>query len=183
MIIETVETLNQRLVDYFGLDTESDRAIWRVVWSDDQYERRLTYHTKEGLELLRPVMKELPKYPYIRHRFILERLVSVPMTDMAEMISTISYEPMWTFESKIGEPLPPKWEAIKHIIDVIYTAIGKHNSTAKYQDPDASKTTKEIIEEESARIDQITRDLFGNETDVTDALGLKEAVVVPGKVN
>lgn len=177
--LERLETINQRLIDYFGVDTTSDRAIWRVVWSDDQYEKQLIYHTREGLELITPIWEERPKYPYIKERFILERLVLVPIPNLSEMTDVVSYEPMWTFSDKNNNPLPPKWEAIKHIIDVVYSAIGKHNTTVKYRDPDSGKTTKDIIQEHRDRIAKIQMDLFGNETDVTDALGLKEGISVP----
>jgi len=178
--MERIDTINQRLVDYFGQDTESNRAIWRVTWSDFQTEKRLIYYTKEGLELLTPEVREVSKYPYIKSRWILERLVLVPITDQTELpASKISYEPMWVFENNKNEPLQPKWEAIEHIIDCIYTAIGKHNSRAKYKDPDSGLTTKDLVEKERARIKRIQEDLFGNETEVTDALNVKDAIVVP----
>lgn len=180
--MEAIESLNQRLIDYFGMDTESERAIWRLSWSDFQYEQRLMRYTKEGLELLYPRVQEVPKYPYIKSRWVLERLVLIPVLDQLELpVEQKSYEPMWIFETNKGEALPPKWEAIKHVVDCVYAAIGKHNMTARYPDPDSGKTTKDLIEEERDRITRIQADLFGNETDTTDSLSLKEGIVVPDK--
>jgi len=180
MINESVETLNQRLIDYFGQDTISGRAIWRVVWSTDETELINTHYTKEGLELLHPITREVKKYSYAQDRYILERLVLVPVPNRSEMTVKVSYEPMWVFEDKQGFPLPPKWEPIQHIVHTVYLALGKEPSKrAQYKDPDNGLTTEDLIEKEKARVDQLQRDLFGNETDVTDALGMKEGIVVP----
>jgi len=178
-MIEAIEKLNKRLDDHFGHD-DLGRAIWKIVWSDDQKEKRQTMYTKEGLELLYPVVIELPKYPYIKEKWILERLVLVPEFQRPELADVmISYEPMWTFEDKHGRALYPKWEAVRTIIDCVYLAIGKYNAFVKYKDPDSGKTTKQIVEEKRERIKQIQEDLFGNENDITDALASKAGVSVP----
>lgn len=178
--MESIETLNKRLEEYFGKD-DLNRPIWRLVWSNEQYEKRLTNYSKEGLELITPVVMELRKYPYIKDRYILERLVLVPEFQQSELpISKVSYEPMWTFEDKHGNPLPPKWEPIKLVIDTIYLALGKEVSGyPKYRDPDSGKTPKELIADEQERIKKLQEDLFGNETDTGDALAWKEGISVP----
>ena len=177
--MESIEILNQRLNDYFGHD-DLGRPIWRLVWSDTQFEKRLTNYTLEGLELITPIVMELPKYSYIKERYVLERLVIVPEFQQNELpVEKISYEPMWTFESNKKEFLYPKWEACKHIIDTIYLAIGK-SVTAKYKDPDSGKSPKELIAEEAERVKQIQQDLYGNETSTGDALAHNEGVSYAG---
>jgi len=180
-MLEKIETLNKRLQEYFGLDTESDRPIWRLVWSDDQFEKQLLDHTPEGFQLIYPRWYEVPKYKMIgvKERFVLERLVLVPTPNQKEMTVAVSYEPMWVFTDRNDNFIYPKWEAIKHIVDCVYAAIGKHNSTVKYPDPKSGMTTKDLVEEERDRIKTIQEDLFGNETDVTDALNIGDGVVVP----
>jgi len=184
-MLEKIEVLNKRLEDYFGQDTYSDRPIWRLVWSDDQYEKQLLDYTPEGFKLIHPRWYEIPKYKIIgvHSRYILERLVIVPISNQKELTTTSSYEPMWVFSDRNDDFIYPKWQAIEHVIDCVYTAIGKHNSTVKYRDPDAGKSTRDLIEEERDKIKRIQDDLFGNETDVTDALNVKDGIVVPSNYN
>lgn len=181
MLNEPIEVLNERLVEYFGKDTNTNRPIWRIVWSDDQLEKQLLNYTPEGLELIHPQWYEVPRYKMIgvHSRYVLERYVIVPERHAHEMTVKLSYEPMWVFEDKNGFPLPPKWEACKHIIDTVYLAIGKEVK-AKYRDPDSGKSPKELIGEEAERIKAIETDLFGNETPTGDALAHNEGVSYAG---
>src|SRR5262245_54380644 len=103
--MEAINSLNQRLIDYFGHD-DLGRAIWRIVWSDFQYEKRLTQYSKEGFELIYPKVEELPKYPYVKSKWVLERLVLVPEINELELpVSKVSYEPMWIFQNDREENL------------------------------------------------------------------------------
>lgn len=163
--------INQHLIDHFGLETSTGQAIWRCVWSDDQYEKRLIHTTPEGLILSYPEVKEVPKYDYFEHKYVLERLVVVPEIQERELpVSKLSYEPLYIFEDVYGNALPPKFEACKFVIDAIYAAQGK-KSLRNYAtiEGDPIKRFKELEEA-----------LFGNETEVGDALHYKEGIVVPG---
>ena len=176
MYLEKIETINQRLDDHFGHD-DLNRPIWRVSWSSDQIEKQLLreYH---GVSFATPQLIEVKKYPFNQDRYVLERLVLVPDREI-EMVVRFSYEPMWFFEDANGFPLPPKWEACKHIIDCVYLAMGKLGSGPRYKDPDSGLDAKQLVEKEAVRIKEIQEDLFGNETDVTDALAVKEGISVP----
>lgn len=177
--METVETINQRLIEYFGLDTLSGLPIWRIVFSEDQFEKRLgTYddYSSSGI-YIRTVreVREVPKYrQWIHEKHVLERLVIVPEINQADLPeSKISYEPIWVFEDKAGKPLPPKWEAAKFVIDAVYAAQGKR-SLAKYAD-----TEQDNEEIRNQRINELQSELFGNESRVTDALAHGYGIVVP----
>lgn len=177
--MEKIETLNKRLVDRYGIATDSSNPIWRVVWSEDQYEKRLTNWTREGFELLMPVVLELPKYKqWIHEKYVLEMLVRIPEGTSKELtVNSISYEPMWVFQDKEGNPLPPKWEAIELIIASVHAAMGHNNAFAKYKDPDSSP--EGAIQAKQERIAKIEEALYGNESNVTDALAHNQAVTVP----
>lgn len=173
--METVEAINKRLIDYFGIDTESSNPIWRVVWSTDQTETQYTNRTPEGLELLYPRAQEVKKYPFQQNQWVLERLVLVPAIH-TEMVVKKSYEPMWVFD----EGLPPKWEPIKHIVDTVYLALGKEPSKQpQYPHPDSGLDTATYLEKESERVKGIQEDLFGNETDTGDSLARHEGISNP----
>jgi hypothetical protein len=171
LIMESVETINQRLIDCFGL--YYDRPAWRLVFSEDQLEKRLgTFndYTPEGF-LIRSVteIREVPKYrQWIHQKWVLERLIEVPQFQQAEILVPLSYEPIWVFEDNKGNPLDPIWLAIEFIIQHIHGVQGKKQVPMK--DPEADYET---------RIENLQRFLFGNESEVADALAYKEGIVNP----
>ena len=168
-----VKKINRLLVDHFGIDTSTGQPMWRVVWSDDQYEKRLTDRIDSGLQLLHPEVRELPKYKqWIPHRWVLEQLVVVPYLNEKDLPATkLSYEPMFPFEDKQGNFLPPNFEACKFVVDLVNSAKGRSNM-AKYKDPELEPGAQE------AKINRIEKELFGDENDVTDALAYKEGVAI-----
>jgi hypothetical protein len=183
-LTETVESINQRLVDHFGLDTSTGQAIWRVVWSEDQFEHRLgTYDDFSLAGLFLRTLTEVryvPKYSqWLPNVYVLERLVAVPEANIPELPAVkLSYEPVYPFWTSSKVPLPPKFAAAKFAIDLIYSAQGK-SSMAKYKDPDAGLSNEDQFEKKLGEIDKLQEELFGNESYVGDALAHKEAVIVP----
>lgn len=174
-LVEDIEVLNKRLIDYYGKTLEGN-AIFRIVWSEDQFENRLTNYTKDGFELLTPEVKLLPKYrQWIQERYVLEQLVAVPEFQQEELGIKISYEPLYVYADKNLNYLPPKWEATQFIIDMMLAAKGVRPMGAKYVDPDKDQP----LEKRIARIEKLERELWGNETDIGDALAHNQAVTVP----
>lgn len=167
-LTETIEALNKRLKDYFGIDTASANPIYRIVFSDTEMELRETKYTKEGFELISPVVMELPKYKqWIHSKYILEKLVVVPSFHIDELAeSKVSYEPLHVFQDKNGNYLPPKWDACKFIIDLIHAAQGQ-GSMARYLPAEHEKND---LVGQKLRADKLEEELFGNETPVGDAL-------------
>lgn len=169
-----IDELNQRLKERYG--QFNDRAKFRIVWSDDQYEMRLTHFTDEGWELIHAEMRQLPKYKqYIQERYILEKLTEVPPLQAVEIGTSLSYEPLWVFRDKDNNPLPPIWPAIEFIVETVLE-VGR---TRGYYTP-KKPTPQELSEDREQRLRKLELELFGNETEVTDALAYKEAIVVPG---
>lgn len=176
-LAEPIERINKWLSDTYSIDIASGKPIWRVVWSEDQFEHRLTEYTDGGIALLIPEVRELPKYrQWIREKYVLEQLVAIPITSMRELPATkVSYEPLWVFEHhSTGQALPPLISVCKFVIDAVNAAKG-HHSMRKYVDDEA----KNPIESRENRINKLQEELFGNETDTGDALAYKEGVVVP----
>lgn len=173
--MESVETLNTRLIDFFGIDSNTGRPIFRIVWSDDQTEKRRVDTLDSGIHLLFPEVREVPKYPYLPHTYVLERLVLVPEVNQAELpVSKMSYEPLWAYRDARGNNVPPVWVPTKFIIDTLYAALGK-KSLAKYVDSEENTTE----EGRQQRITKMCEELFGNENETTDAMAYGEAIVVP----
>ncbi len=171
---DRIDYINEKLRDNFGIDTVSGLPIWRVVWSTDQLEKRLTKFTETGIELVRPEVIEMKKYiPSLQDRYVLERLVVVPDFQQKEILTAISYEPLFFFENAKNEPLPPFYRVAEFVIYNVLFAQGQAGTLAKYkEDPD---------EKRKAELDKMLELFFGNETAVTDALQVGEGVVLPSK--
>lgn len=170
-LAEPIDVVNQRLIDYFGLF--EDQPKWRLVFSDDQFEKRhgtFNDYTPEGF-FVRQVteIRLVPKYrQWIQHKWVLERLTAVPEQCQEELLTRLSYEPIWVFEDKKGNPLPPIWLAIEFIIQSMFGHVGK-----KYVVPSEEEANEK-------RIQSLQESLFGNESVIADSLAYKEAVSLAG---
>jgi hypothetical protein len=184
MTLEPIEVLNKRLADLFGLYPDG-RAKWRIVFSEDEFEKRLGDFedvTREGI-YLRSIteVRLVPKYrKWINPPcYILERLLEVPSSVETDLIEKTSYEPVWTFRDINNNPLPPIWRGIELVIHQVYENAARRLGV-KYKDPRAEMRNPKIaIEAQRKEIDDKARELFGNETDVGDALAYKSGIVVP----
>ena len=166
---ESIEFINKKLVSEFGLEFNG-QPRWRVVFSKDVTEKRWTYFTDEGFELINPEVRELPKYnQWVDAKYVLERLI--PVTGETDLTTKISYEPAWVFQDKKGNYLPPWFDGCKFIIESIYSNINSAGMHVKYKDPNATEETRQ------ANIKKMEDDLFGNETETGDHLAYKTGIV------
>jgi hypothetical protein len=179
--MELIRVINKRLSDRYGLGPDNLRPLWRIVWSENEFEKRFGTYTDyvPGTNILIREVEEwrtVPKYrQYIHNKWILERLIPVPDMQSGELTDKVSYEPIWVFEDKDKNPLYPKWEAIEFLI---------HKCQEQMYQPkkiDKGPNHEEALEQEKQRISRLQEELFGNETDVTDALQYHEAIVIPNK--
>ena len=174
--MEQLETINQRLKDFYGL-FENGEPNWRIVWSDDQREKRFgTYEdtTENGIFLCEVTeWRELPKYPFVKHKYILERLIPVPEGNADELTTKLSYESMWVFQDHFGNSLPPHFDVCQLIIATIYENMTRSKGVKRYKTPELEMQTKEAI---AARLEVTEKALFGNETSLGDALAYDSAV-------
>lgn len=171
-----VKELNKQLIDHYGIDTDTGNAIWRVAWSWDQFEKRLSDHTPNGVALLYPMIQNLRKYQHIEPKcWILERLVLVPESNQQEIPENKkSYECMYAFYEVT--PHPPSFEACKFVVDLVYAAIGKQ-SMAKYTNPDDEHPVEARLE----RIKKLEEELFGDESSLLGRTVTGEAVAYTGE--
>jgi hypothetical protein len=169
---EPIEDINKKLERDFGR-FDDGRPNFRVIWSNDIFEKRWTAFTSSGIELLQPEVRELPKYRnWCPNRYILERLVPVPKE--TDLLTKTSYEPAWVFQDRNQVYLPPFYDGCVFVIESILEAGGKKGGFAKYKDETATEEARQ------AMIQKVQDDLFGNETDVGDHLAYGTGVVVPG---
>lgn len=175
-LAEPIESINKQLLDLFGLDSMTGRPMFRVVWSEDQYEMRMTDRTDSGVQLLHPELRNLPKYKqWVKEKYVLERLVIVPEVDRRELpVHKLSYEPLWVFKGRNEEYVPPTLWGCKFVIDTLYAAIGKQ-SLAKYVDEES----KNPVEAREKRIGKLTEELFGDESNLLGRTVTGEASAMP----
>jgi hypothetical protein len=187
--------INQQLKDKYGLDTVSGLPIFRNSWAEDQFENKFgTYEdrTESGI-YLRTVteVRKVRKYPFDDGKYILERLVVIPETDKGELVGAqLSYEPLWTWEDRKGNPLPPKINACEFLIQNVLAAqavakmmitgdMQKDRPTmARYTDPENSQEAS--IELKRKRLIEIENELYGDEAgQIGLDLAIGQAVTVP----
>lgn len=172
--LEPIKVINQRLIDYFGNYPNSNEPRWKLVWSEDVFEKRLIKFTDTGIELLQPEVREVKKFGYIKNKYVLTRAVPVPEVNQHELPELkLSYEPIWTFEDNAGNATQPKWESILVLISTINDQLNKAGHRAPYSIPEEQQNTAEGIEYRAKRIYEM---LYGNETPLTDSLRLDSAV-------
>jgi hypothetical protein len=132
--------------------------------------------TDGGIHFDAPKVEEVKKYPYVEHAYILERLMLIPEYQQNEIpVSKLSYEPIWAYLDRDGNPLPPIWNATKLIVDTLHAAMGRPKGLRRYVDDEKNTTP----EGRDIRIKELQDELFGNETNTADALRYKQGIVVP----
>lgn len=183
MELEKVEVLNTRLKEVYGIDTITGLAMWRIVWSNDQYEWRLSEYTPEGIKLIQPKVQWLPKYKqWIPDCYVLEQLVLVPSVSQQELPEArMSYEPMYPFKDPQLNSIAPTWVGCQFVISHVEMLKGKGKPTV-YKDPEAGLKPQEILEQKNERLKEIENALYGDESDLKGKTHLtKEAIIVPNK--
>lgn len=178
-LAESIEHINNQLVAAFGSELlAGNLPTWRVVFANEQIEKRVMTHTDEGFELIHPEVREVKKYNSAEFDgfYILERLVPVSgriEDGTTDLVTKVSYEPAWAFRSAKGEYLPPRFDVCVFIIESIYAQASKAGTHVKYKDPELSP------EYRAKMLDDMMNTLFGNETAVVDALSYGFGVVNP----
>lgn len=181
ILTKRCERVNALLTSNYGIDTVTGMAIFRVVFGPEQMENRHGIYndfTPSGI-YLRTIEETrlVPKYQY-GPVYILERLVVVPEMNEKELpASKLSYEPLYSFKEN-QDLQPPSIGATRFIIDSVLAVQG-HSTLARYKDPVEGLTTAQLYDMRMAEIDEIQKELFGEETAVGDALAFGDGIVVP----
>lgn len=169
-LVEPLERINETLLREYGKWTD-ERPRFRVTWSENQRECRKMTHTDEGLLLLHPEVREVRKYSHIKDRYVLEQLSVVPDVNDNDLVTALSYEPLWTFEDRHGNYLPPRFDACKLIITALYHNL-ENSHFKKYDEGDVEENRRKELEDTE-------KYLFGDDTAISDALGTRQGVIVP----
>lgn len=188
---EKIETINKFLRNKYGIDTVSGKVMWKVIWSEDEYEYRYGTYTdwdESGTIFLREVTETryVKRINYVKDRYILCNLQGVPIESQDELVGVkLSYEPIWTFETpKTEKYLPPTADACEFIINTIYSKLGRGGTKREtYVDPRAGMEAEDHIKAERRRVDEIILELFGEDSGITEKYGDTVIINSSGKVN
>lgn len=140
-----VKWINKKLRDMFGVEQDSGLSKWRLSWSTDQREIRYGtfrefYH---GIFLRETTgAKECEKYPWVKDRWILEKLVSIPHPLIPSSMHG-SYEIFYVFQDENKKPKEPWFDGI---VWAIKTALEANNQGEVKYGPEyeAEEERKEV---------------------------------------
>lgn len=121
-----IHLINRRLRDIYGKDF-LDQPIYRVVWSDDEIEKRFgTFrdYVPGTNVLVREVteVREVKKYPYLEPQYVLEKLFfnqhnKEILDNKTFNPASCTYEPVWAFgREPNGRAKPVVWRAVELIL-------------------------------------------------------------------
>src|ERR1051326_4809788 len=95
-----INWINKELAEIYGVD-DLKRPNFRVVWSEDQVEKRwcepILYYGDILIRREAREVREVKKYPFIHNRHVLERRIH---HNNPELIDNPSFEPIYVFQGK-----------------------------------------------------------------------------------
>lgn len=172
---ESVDILNKRLVEYYGR-SPAGLPLYRLVFSDSQTEKRLgEFEEFSGKIFLRRFfgVREVPKYSYIKGRWILEVWLPISNPEIYNSEYNGSYEPVWVFQDANGNHQQPIWKAIQLLISWNENKIRKD---AKMIETEEREELERQEQEDFEKLDDQMPSLVSK-------LASKEAISVPKEYN
>jgi len=172
-----INQINARLRLHYGCNLFK-MPNFRLVFSDNQFEKRWgTFREFYGKIFLREytAMKEVPKYGFIKGKWVLERWLPPSLTYTPEVpdSSNGSYEPMYVFQDVNGNALEVNEEFIDKCVDtILHPQLAGHRAS-ELREADKKAKEKEIQENMVILEDQ-GRSWIGHR------LHSKEGIIVPG---
>lgn len=105
--------------------TVDGKPVFRIVWSDDQLEKRIgQFHDFYGEIYVRTFngLREVRKYPgpEYRERWVLEKFIPMNNPEVWESLAQGGvYEPIWVFRGPNGTYQKPTWKAVQFLIGML----------------------------------------------------------------
>jgi hypothetical protein len=156
----------------------TDKPMFKLVWSDDQYELR-TGNFREFLGdiFVREVKKteRTLKYNYLSEMWILEQWFPPDVSFNEELPESIhgSFEPLYVFADKNNTPLPLKLDVVQFIIRTLLTKSSNKLFLGSY-----AKTLREEKERIARKQDW---DILSDEGPLVSQFHDGSAIILPGK--
>lgn len=169
------QATNDKLLELYGKHILCGLANFRVVWSEDQFEKRFgTFDVYAGDRFIRTEtgIRETQKYSYLDHQWIVERLHPNYHKDVME--GNYIYECLWAFP----KGLPLKWEAVDYCCKMALAMLPNEKNVPRteaeaiYQDEEKKK---QEVKEEREKLDNVS-----NESNLEMSLHEGDAVSLSG---
>lgn len=119
--------INRVLEKVYGKNLKGE-PIFRISFSDTQIEKRFGKFAEfSGPIFLREFcgLREVPKYPYLKAKYVLERWMPPSLAHTHEIPGTSegSYEPVYVYQTADGEALSPIEIVAHKIIQQLFNPI------------------------------------------------------------
>jgi hypothetical protein len=168
--LENINWINKKLSESYGKD-DLGRPNFRVTWTEGQLEKRkcrprIYIGDRFISQSSQTEVYEMPKYPTIKNRYVLERLIH---HCNEELVENPSYEPIHVFQDKNGNPLPPVWDMVDYGCHYIMT--GQKKSKQSYEEEEAKRMQEEK--------DQLRAELHDDRPYLPTMIEMGEAVSLP----
>lgn len=159
------DDINDRLLLYYGKEIDG-RQRYRVVWSTDQFERRVgEFNEFYGKIFLRRFvgMKDCAKYPYDPDRWVVEKLFYIKNNEIiAEKPG--SYEPFYILKGPVGEFLPLDAKVVDMVVNFAETKpVGVHLTDKDWTNDEEAEIRAEQAYFEDRLQDDGRSELFAHE--------------------
>lgn len=117
---EEITQLNKWLKEVYGM-TPNNLPLFRLSFSETEKEMRIgTFREYSGDLFVREIIgaHKVPKYPWINSRWILEMWCPPEIALKKELPESYqgTYEPIFVFEDKNGQPLPITQKVLEVIV-------------------------------------------------------------------
>jgi len=150
----TKESANKLLSSYGS--NPYGKSIFRIVWSDDEYEvRKGTFEEHVGKIYLRTMVaiERVKKYPYLKGMWIFEKWFRPEgISDLPDNVNG-SYECIYIFQDKNGSYLPLDVEIAQFIANAISKNVDKSKNKLLIEEMLSDKE-KKIEDEDIALIEE-----------------------------
>lgn len=138
-------TINRWLKEHFGTSLDG-RPNFRVCWTTGLTEKRhgtFNDFVAQTDILIRTWtgVKEVPKYPFYKDRWVLEKLEYIG--NNKELLEKTGYEPLWIFQTADGSFLPLVHRAVAFFM-YFYTNRGNIRTPSDFTDEDTAKFNAEV---------------------------------------
>lgn len=144
----TLDMINEWL-KLVGGQRADGAPFFRIVFSVDQREKRRgefsDYIAGNVLIRRRVEVREVPKYGYLKPCYILEKWVPPGVCAQNPELAEPwlgSYEPIWTFLKKDGEPIDPSLYSVQFIIHQLFNP--QHLTPEQHRDMLLAEQEKEV---------------------------------------
>lgn len=175
----TVDLINKVLIEKQGYHT-SGKANFRVVFSDDCYENRFgTYDIYKGKMFIHTFtgIKEIPKYPHVDGRWIIERWAGPELTYHPDIVTSKDgdYVCIYVFQDVNFNYLPPLLKVAEIVVKNVLTIRSKSQALAE-----DLLLEEKADKEEVDKIFKTIRDNYENKATEPETLSIS-AFVEPSK--